>query len=452
MKEFLHRLHARVGDFWWYAAVIFVASKVADLLNAFVGLWLVPKYVDPTELGAVTPLANFANFLVLPIAVFANTFRNELTQLSVNKEYGKVKTLMRSAFLVAAIFLVLAIVVSRLMLPMFLERIRIVEGSLGYLILISSFVGVICPIFNNALQSLKKFNESALIGVIGAPIRLVTMLVFMPFRAISGYFVGQTATPAFNIVASVYCLRKELSVPAERYWSRAVIKRFAKLMAIFTTIAISGGIYVLVESTVLRQRLPDIDSAGYYMATRFSEISSFLTMSLVFTIFPFAADLAAKGRSAASLIYKSTLATFVFSALVALPFLFFGREILALLPHGELYSDYWWAIPWLIGMSCLSSFTAIYTTAEMSANRFQYLKWMVPLDLAYPVLLLLVTGYGYFTPYIPTWLNDFLTEHNIRALSTMLWWMTGINLIKAVLCLAAMSIKRTLPLYTRERI
>ena len=142
----------------------------------------------------------------------------------------------------------------------------------------------------------------------------------------------------------------------------------------------------------------------------------------------------------------------MFSTLVALPFLFFGREILALLPHGELYSNYWWAIPWLIGIGCLTAFTGLFTTAQISTNRFGYLKWMIPLDLAYPVLLLLVTGYGYFTPYIPTWLNDFLTEHNIRALSTMLWWMTGINLIKAVLCLAAMSIKRTLPLYTRERI
>ena len=448
----LRRLHKKVGDFWWYSMMLFLASRVADVLNAFVGLWLVPKYVDPSELGAVMPLVNFANFIAIPVAVFANTFRNELSRLSVAKEFGKLKTLMKGVFVASFVFLIVAIIGSRLFLPLFFERIRIVEGSLGILIVVTAFVGAVHPIYNNALQALKKFNASALIGIISAPVRLVTMLVFMPFRALSGYFVGQASTPAFQIVASIFCLRKELGTPAEPYWNRDVVRRFSKLLLIFAAMAGSSGLCVLIESTVLRQRLPDLDSAGYYMATRFSEIANYLMMTLSFTIFPFAAELSAKGKSTNGLIFKSTLASLGFSALVALPFFFLGEPILAFLPHGDQYAAYWWAIPWLIGIGCLTAFTGLFTTAEISANRFGYLKWMIPLDLAYPVLLLLVTGYGYFTPYIPTWLNDFLTEHNIRALSTMLWWMTGINLIKAVLCLAAMSIKRTLPLYTRERI
>ena len=59
------KLHAKLGDFWWYSLVLFCAGRTADVLNAFVGLWLVPKYVDPSELGAVMPLTQFANFLVL---------------------------------------------------------------------------------------------------------------------------------------------------------------------------------------------------------------------------------------------------------------------------------------------------------------------------------------------------------------------------------------------------
>ena len=46
----LERLHARLGDFWWYSLMLFCACRAADLLNAFVGLWLVPKYVDPMRL------------------------------------------------------------------------------------------------------------------------------------------------------------------------------------------------------------------------------------------------------------------------------------------------------------------------------------------------------------------------------------------------------------------
>jgi hypothetical protein len=74
-------------------------------------------------------------------------------------------------------------------------------------------------------------------------------------------------------------------------------------------------------------------------------------------------------------------------------------------------------------------------TTEISANRFGFMKWMMPLDLAYPALLLLLTGYSYCAAYIPASWADFLDAHNIRSLDTMLWWMTGINSIKAIACL-----------------
>ena len=435
MRQLLDKLHARLGDFWWYSLMLFCACRAADLLNAFVGLWLVPKYVDPSELGAVMPLTNFANFLAIPVAAFANTFRNELTRLSIGKEFGKLKTLMRGVFAATAIFLFVAIVVARFLLPAFLERIRIVEGSLGLVIIAASFVGAVAPIYSNALQALKKFKAQSLLSIVGAPVRLIAMLLAMSFRAITGYFVGQAAVPAFNIVASVISLRKELSVKAEPYWTQDVIRRFSRLFAIFATSGIVGGFLLLVESTVLRQRLPDIDSAGYYMATRFSEIAGFLSATLAFTIFPFAAEKAAKGEDTRPLVIKSFLVNACFCLMLALPFLFFGKTILSLLPHGDQYSAYWWSVPWLIGITYLTSIIGLYSTTEISANRFSFLKWYLPLDIAYPALLLLVTGHGYLTGIIPASWTEFLTTHNIYSLSTMLWWITGSNALKAICCI-----------------
>jgi len=418
--------------------MIFCACRAADLLNAFVGLWLVPKYVGTEELGAVMPLAQFANFLAIPVAAFANTFRNELTRLSVGREFGKLKTLMRGVFVATAVFLFLAIIVARFLLPAFLERIRIVEGSLGIVIIAASFVSAVSPIYTNALQALKKFKAQSILSIVGAPVRLITMLFAMPFRAITGYFVGQAATPAFSIVASVVSLRKELSAKAEPYWTNEVIRRFSKLFATFATIGIVDGFYLLVEATVLRQRLPDLDSAGYYMATRFSEIAGFLSATLVFTIFPFAAEKAAKGEDTRPLVVKSLLANAAFCLALSLPFLFFGKAILSLLPHGDQYSAYWWSVPWLIGITYLVSTIGIFITAEFSANRFAFLKWYLPLDIAYPILLLLVTGHGYLAGIIPASWTKFLTTYNIYSLSTMLWWITAFNAIKALACLIAM--------------
>ena len=434
----LSKLHNKLGDFWWYSLMLFCACRAADLLNAFVGLWLVPKYVDPSELGAVQPLTQFANFLAIPVAAFANTFRNELTRLSIGKEFGKLKTLMRGVFVATAVFLFLAIVVARFLLPAFLERIRIVEGSLGIVIIAASFVGAVAPIYSNALQALKKFKAQSLLSIVGAPVRLIAMLIAMPFRALTGYFVGQAATPAFSMAATVLALRKELSVKAVPYWSKDTFKKFSALFVLFLLMAGSGNFFGLVESTIIRQRLPDLDSAGYYMATRFSEIASFVLATVTFTIFPFTAKLAANKKDTKPLVFKAAAASAAFSAIVALPFFFAGKPILAILPNGESYADYWWAIPWLIGISMFSAFAGVFTTAEISANRFSYLKWYIPLDIVYPILLLLVTGHGYYAHLLPAPMATFLDLHNIRSLSTMLWWMTAFNALKATLCLVAL--------------
>ena len=44
MNAFGH-VRARLGDYWWYSALLFVALRVGDLINAFIGLWLVPRFV-----------------------------------------------------------------------------------------------------------------------------------------------------------------------------------------------------------------------------------------------------------------------------------------------------------------------------------------------------------------------------------------------------------------------
>ena len=441
--QLMAKMRAKLGDFWFYSLMLFCACRAADCLNVFVGLWLVPKYVKPSELGAVLPLTQFANFLAIPIAVFASTFRNELSFLATNRKFGQMKTLMRSVFIATAIFLVLAIIGCRIFLPLYLERIRVAEGSLGILILICSFVTAIAPIYTNALQSLKKFKTNSLISLLNAPIRLIAMLVTMPIRALSGYFIGQASTPVFTMIAAVFGLRKELSVPAESYWNREIIRRFGYLFLIFGIDAIAGGFSGLVENTVLRQRLPELDSAAYYMVTRFSDIATFLAASLTFTIFPFTAELAAKGKDTRPLILKSTLLVFVSNAALAAFFCLFGERILALLPHGTEYSAYWWAIPWIIGITSLNLFCTFFATSEVSAFRFGYLKWMVPLTLLYPVALLLVTGHGYFTAHLPASCINFLSTHNITTLSAMLWWMTGIAILKALGCAISMVTKPT---------
>ena len=429
------KLHAKLGDFWWYSLMLFCACRAADVLNAVVGLWLVPKYVGPSELGAIMPLTSFAGFLALPVGIFAMTFMKEMTTLATNGEYGKMKSLMRGVFIGAGIFLILALIISRLVLPAFLERIRIAEGSLGFLVIASAFVSTVSPIYQNALQALKRFKTISLINIVGAPIRLFAMLIAMPFRALSGYFIGQAAPPVFGIGASVFALRKELAVPAVPYWSHSVFRHFLALLLGMAAYQMTIGFLGLIEQTVLRQRLPEIESAAYYMITRFSDIASFVCGTLTMVLFPFTASLAAEGKPTRPLVVKSSLAMLATGGLLALVFSFAGKPLLAILPDGDKFADYAWAIPWMIGILSVSAVQNFHTNTEASAGRFGFLKWWVPLHIIFALGLLTITGYGYFTAFMPVSLCEFLATHNFTSLKAMLIWLTATTLIRTTISL-----------------
>ena len=89
----------------------------------------------------------------------------------------------------------------------------------------------------------------------------------------------------------------------------------------------------------------------------------------------------------------------------------------------------------IIGVATLYGF---YSTADIAANRFGFLKWALPLEFAYPILLLVVTGYSYFTSIIPDCWAKFLYAHNIYTLDTMLWWITTFVVMKSLLCLVGL--------------
>jgi hypothetical protein len=80
MRSFLSRLHMRIGDLWWFSIMMFFALRCGDLINAFVGLWLVPIYVGTEELGAVLPLTQFATSVGTPMVVLVFVFSKFLNR------------------------------------------------------------------------------------------------------------------------------------------------------------------------------------------------------------------------------------------------------------------------------------------------------------------------------------------------------------------------------------
>ena len=431
------QVKARLGEFWWASLMMFLACRTGDLINAFIGLWLVPKYVGMEELGAVLPLTNFAGLLAFPVAIFAMTFAKQVNVLANEKDYGRMKSLLRGVFVAAGVFLVCAIVLTRLLMPLLLERIRVAEGALGILIIAASFVGAVAPIYMNALHGLKRFKTISFINVLCAPIRLVAMLVAMPFRALAGYFMGQAAGPGFQIGACVLALRHELAgnVVAQPYWTRASIRAFAVYSFFVALYFLVPSFTSFYETLLIRQRLAPVDSAAYYMISRFAEIGTYAGATLSAVIFPFASEQQTHGGSPNRLIFWTMAVTLGFGILFAGILYLAGPALFYFVPDGSTYKAF---LPEMAALTViLAAGVAVNCgiLGDIAAGDFRFLWWWVPVHALYGAVLILVTGYGYFANFLPSELIGWIKTMLSKGLDSYLYLMALAQFVK-ITCFA----------------
>ena len=312
MKSILHRLHERCGDLWWYAALLFVAQRFGDAINMFVGMWLVPKYVPQEELGAVLPLMNFVGFIGLPLALITTPFLKFITVFSDKGELGKAKSFVRDVFVGVAIFSSFSMLMAIFVLPFMFEKLRIENGSLGLLMVAVCLLGAIATLFGNMMQGFKMYSLSVWTFALSAPFRLLLMLVLMPFRPLSGYVAGQTAGPIVNILGAWTVFRRQLgkTVKFEPYWKEygSAIIRYTLPFILWT---VSTTVSSSLETLVIRHRLSDFESAGYYIITRFSDISAYLGTAFSAFLFPMVASKKPKDSESRKILTHSIVGTFL---------------------------------------------------------------------------------------------------------------------------------------------
>ena len=375
------------------ALLLFLALRAGDLVNLAAGMWFVPRYVSPEEIGAVLPVASFATFLSLPVFAFAMAVMRECAALAADGDRGRIKSLLRGVFVVVALATLAVLAAVTFLAPRFLSAMRVADTSVGALVASAAFLGCVAPVYTDALQSLKRFGALAAVEFGGALARFLVMLVAMPVRALAGYFAGQAALPLFRIAASVAALRRDLAVPPQPYWDRDNCHRLAFLFLAVIAYQAAPMAAALVEQTLLRTALSAADSAGFYMVSRFSDALYFLTFPLLLVLFPHTAENARRGRPTGPLVLKCCAVTLAAAALAAAVFAAFGARLLALLPHGSDYAACARLMPLLTIATALTACQVFFTNAEVSAGRFGFLAWLVPLHVVYPAVLWLVISH-----------------------------------------------------------
>jgi O-antigen/teichoic acid export membrane protein len=427
MMALKNKIKARLGPLWWYTAILFIVQRFGDVINVFVGLWLVPKYVPQSELGAVLPLAQVGSVLGLPLTILMIPFTKFLNTYATRGEFGKVKRLLLDMFVLSAVLFVGTLVYAQFFMPLVFTRMRVAEGSLGLLIVASGVISIVSSGFGNALQALKQFRLIAITGLLIAPFRLITMLVFMPFRAISGYFLGQSAPSALVIIVSLFGLRQKLGrqVKSESYWStdwRPII-RYTVPVAVF---AVAGMIQVMVETFVIRHRLADMDSAGYYVISRFAEIGAYTGMTLAFVLFPLAMEKHEQGERSHRLLWQSMGGTLGSGLLLAAIFHFSGRWLLGLSPEWADYVPYAPQMVLLTVIFAVRAACGCFVNFEMACGRFRFVSYFILISGIESLLLYGLTGYGFFEGLLPLrWIGWMASKQAARLdflLQVMLWF------------------------------
>lgn len=367
--------------------LLFLALRAADLLNLAGGMWLVPKYVAPKDLGAVLPLTLFATLAAIPVFAIAMTALRESSRLRAEGQDRQLRSFIRGVFAAVGIGAVLVLAVTAAVLPHFIVRFRVSDSLSGYLAVTAAFLGCVAPVYFDQLQAAKKFGYVGIIEVSAAALRLALMAVLMPFRALAGYFAGSVVRPIVQIVGPLLALRGTSAADAEPYWNRENAVRLLKTFFLLLPYLGLPLLVSLTENDLVRTQLSAADSAGYYMATRISDLLNYVSYPLMFVMFPYITDHAAQGKSHTKLTLDCCGIIICIAVLAAVITDLFGAEIISWLPNGKNYTAYATHIPKLFLFMAFGATQTIITNAEFAAGRFTFLWWLIPLNIAYIELL-----------------------------------------------------------------
>lgn len=374
--------------------LLFLALRAADVLNLAGGIWLVPKFVAPGELGGILPLTSFATVLSIPLFAIAMIALRESARLRALHEPSR--AFVRGVFAAVGIVTVLVLTVSAAILPRYLARLHLADPLSGGLAVGAAFLGCVSPVYLDQLQAARRFGVFGAVEFSAAALRLSAMWLLMPLRALAGYYAGGVVRTLVQILGPVVALRADAGRDrsdaasgnaAAPYWTRAVLLRLAREFAPLVVSLALPMIVSFAENDLIRTSLTEADSAGYYMATRISDLFNAVTAPLLLVMFPYVTERSARGESCAPVVRRGLAVIAAVAAAAATAVVLRGPQLIALLPHGEGYTGYAGHLPLLVAFMAFGAAQTVITNAEIAAGRYSFLVWFGPLNLGYLALL-----------------------------------------------------------------
>lgn len=383
-----------MNSFWKNSLLLFIALRIGDVVNLATALYLVPKYASSNELGALLPITSYAVFFSTPLYAFAMTVMKEAAALHEQNKTGELKSLLSGVFVAMLAIIAIFAVMALLLTPLFADSMNIGDESSIFLMVCAAFLGCAAPVFLDAVQARKMFKAVGIIELSGSICRLLLMALVMPHKALCGYFAGQSVPPLSRILGSIASLHKLFPVKSKRYWNKTNTRMIALNYAGMLAYQLSSVAVNLVEQWAIRIWSTSADSAGYYMATRFSDILFYITFPLLTVMFPYTSSAAVRGKSTAPFVIHCSAVTLSAAGILSIVYLFAGESLIKLLPGGSAFTAWSDLMPLLAIVTAMVSCQVFHTNAEVSAGRYNFLWWFAPLNLCYMASFYLINASG----------------------------------------------------------
>lgn len=404
----LGRLRDRLGPLWWYTMLGFIVNRLGDVINIFIGLYLVPRLLPGEDLGALLPLMAVGAIFSTPLALLLIPVGKFLSVFAAKGETGKIRALLADSLWISLLF---AVVMTAwifwqgdaLMLRLHVTDPRLLWPVAGFAVLVC-----IEPIVSGALRALQQFKPMLWAGLFSPYVRLAGMLtLLLPLGAL-GYLLTQLTTSVFGVLFGLcvlYLTLRKLG-PRVSYWphGREMILFALPLVAL----SLVSRFQLPIETMVIRHRLPAVDSAGYYYAVMLGAIPGYVTGAMLPFLWPILSDRFERGQRTEGLLLQSMLFNLVvgacFVGLFALIMPWFFRLPGPWHEYGAYAGFVWQAA--LIGT--LKTAQTFYTAHEMACRRFIYMWYLIPLLLLECAVLYLLPGWSAVRSYLPAAVWDWV--------------------------------------------
>jgi hypothetical protein len=401
----LHRqaraLRARMGTLWWYTLLMFVANRLGDAANLFVGLYLVPKLMPGQDLGALLPLMAVGGLFATPLALLLIPVGKFLNVFSARRDFGKVRALLEDSLAVSAAFAFLMGFWLHRQGDGLLLRLQVTDPRLFWPMAGFALLTCIDPVVNSAMRSLKLFNPLVWMSLLSPYVRLAGMLLLLAPLGALGYLTAQWSvgfwSAGFGLVAIFLALRG--MGRRASYWPhwREMLAYSWPLVAMTFAMRIQGP----VEMLVIRQRLPLVDSAGYYYATMFGNIPGFFTAAMTPFLWSLMSDRFERGEETRPLLAQSMLFTLTVGLLCVVSFAAVMPWVFSQPGPWQPYAPYAHFVWQTALIGTLKTVQSVYTAHETACRRFRYMRYLVPLMLLESAVLYVLPAWSLFRDHLP---------------------------------------------------